>query len=392
MIARQTAALLLDAYRELNAKKMFWVTLVISGVVVAAFATVTINDRGWSVLGINVPSFVNTTLVPREMFYKLVFSNYAVGWWLNWLAIVLALISTAGIIPDFIAGGSVDLYLSKPVSRVRLFLTKYATGLLFVTLQVLIFSAACFVLIRIRAGTWDPRLFWAVPVVVLVFSYLFAFAVLLGLLTRSTVAALLLTILFWLGLFGVATAERLLFMGNTAGRIENDAFNNQLAYSDKELALLNQRIAGGDESARAALTAAQARRQELEERKHSTDSTRQNVATAHRILSAAKAILPKTADTNALLVRWLDVDDTELNEEDLRRREQRRAAAAASTNGGWLSGFRDRTRVQLNDPDVIRETMRRNGTLSAPRVIGTSLAFEFLTLALACWIFTRRDY
>ena len=29
MIARQTAALFLDAYRELNAKKMFWITLVL---------------------------------------------------------------------------------------------------------------------------------------------------------------------------------------------------------------------------------------------------------------------------------------------------------------------------------------------------------------------------
>ena len=156
-------------------------------------------------------------------------------------------------------------------------------------------------------------------------------------------------------------------MGDTAGRIENDAFTNQLAYSDKELALLNQRLAGGDESARAAPTAAQARPAGAGgERKHSTDSTRQNVATAHPILSAAKAILPKTADTNALLVRWLDVDDTELNEEDLKRREHRRAAAA-STNGGWLSGFRDRTRVQLNDPDVIRELMRQRFALRPPR-------------------------
>jgi hypothetical protein len=391
VIARQTAALFLDAYRELNAKKMFWVTLVLSGLVVAAFATVTIDDRGWSIFWIHVPSFVNTTLVPPGMFYKLVFGTYAVGWWLNWLAIILALISTAAIFPDFIAGGSVDLYLSKPISRVRLFLTKYVTGLLFVTLQVALFSAACFVLIRARAGTWDLRLFWAVPVVVLVFSYLFAFAALVGLVTRSTVAALLLTILFWLALFGVDFAERMTFRGSIAARIETEAFTNQLGYSEREVALLTRRAANNDPIAKPMLQAAETRRREMEDRKRSGDPARKNVVFAHRILSAVKSVLPKTSDTNALLVRWLDVDETEIDEERIKRREERRAARN-NTGGGWLSGFRDRTRVRVDDPDVEREVLDRAASRPASRVLISSLAFEFAVLALACWIFTRRDY
>ena len=36
----QTLALLLDAYRELNAKKLFWITMILSGVIVLAFAAV----------------------------------------------------------------------------------------------------------------------------------------------------------------------------------------------------------------------------------------------------------------------------------------------------------------------------------------------------------------
>ena len=34
----QTLALLVDAYRELNARKMFWISLIISGVVIARTA------------------------------------------------------------------------------------------------------------------------------------------------------------------------------------------------------------------------------------------------------------------------------------------------------------------------------------------------------------------
>ena len=47
---RQTVALFIDAYRELNARKLFWITLILSVIVVVAFALLGINDRGISFL------------------------------------------------------------------------------------------------------------------------------------------------------------------------------------------------------------------------------------------------------------------------------------------------------------------------------------------------------
>ena len=41
----QTLALFVDAYRELNAKKLFWIVLILSVVVVAGFATMAIAYR-----------------------------------------------------------------------------------------------------------------------------------------------------------------------------------------------------------------------------------------------------------------------------------------------------------------------------------------------------------
>lgn len=43
---RQTWAILFDAYRELNAKKLFWITLALSGLVVVAFAMVSLTPKG----------------------------------------------------------------------------------------------------------------------------------------------------------------------------------------------------------------------------------------------------------------------------------------------------------------------------------------------------------
>src|SRR5205085_9269224 len=103
----------------------------------------------------------------------LMFSELGVGIWLTFAALILAIVSTASLFPDLITGGAIDLYLSKPISRLRLILTKYATGLLFVALQVLVFCAASFLVIGLRGGVWEPRLFLAVPIVLCFFSYLF---------------------------------------------------------------------------------------------------------------------------------------------------------------------------------------------------------------------------
>ena len=48
-VMTQTAAIFHDAYRSLNAKKMFWIVLVLSGLVVAAFACVGINKQGFNI-------------------------------------------------------------------------------------------------------------------------------------------------------------------------------------------------------------------------------------------------------------------------------------------------------------------------------------------------------
>ena len=210
----QTWALLVDAYRDLNAKRLFWVVLAVSGLVVAAFAALGLDHGSVTLLGWTTP--VHSPLlafITPAVFYKRAFVTFGVDVWLSWLASILALVSTAGIFPDLMAGGSIDLYLSKPIGRVRLFLTKVAGGLLFVTLQVTVFCGCCFVLLRARGGQWEPGVFLAVPLVVLMFSYLFAVCVLLGVVTRSTVAALLLTLVFWAIAWGVQRSDDLVDLG-----------------------------------------------------------------------------------------------------------------------------------------------------------------------------------
>lgn len=387
---RQTLALLLDAYRDLNARKMFWITLILSGLVVLAFAAVGINERGITVLWFEFQSFFNTRLIDRASFYKSMFSGFGVGTWLTWAGMILALVSTASIIPDFIAGGSVDLYLSKPIGRFRLFLTKYLTGLLFVTLQVLIFSLASFFVIGIRGGAWEPRVFLAIPVVVLVFSFLYCMCALIGVLTRSTIAALLLTVLFWLLIFGVDAAEKVLLMARTAGEIESTAYVNRLQYLGKEIALAQEKLDQGDATAKEQFDRVTGSRTELEAKKKRTDPARENIATAHKILYTVKSILPKTAESTGLLERWLNIKSEDLEEVRIERHEQRHSNGKGG--GGLFRGFADRTEVRIDDAEVTRTVVRTMRSRPASWVMGTSVAFEAVIVLLAAWVFCRRDF
>jgi len=113
----QSWALVVDSYRELNSKKLFWITLILSLLVVIAFAFVTINDRGISIFGADFENYAwSTNVIPAATFYKVIFTSIAIPWWLGVIATVLALISVCSVFPDFITGGSM-IYTSQSRSR-----------------------------------------------------------------------------------------------------------------------------------------------------------------------------------------------------------------------------------------------------------------------------------
>ncbi|MFN3165521.1 MAG: ABC transporter permease [Phycisphaeraceae bacterium] len=214
----QTYALLLDAYRELNAKKLFWITLVLSGLVMLVIAAMGLDREGYSAFGWTIPLPEMLTAQfqymtdeqlneARAAFYKGLFHQIGVTYWLTWAAIILAIFSTAGMFPDLMTSGAIDTLLTKPIGRLRLFLTKYVLGLGFVALQVAVFSICGFIVIGIRASDWDPTIFLAIPIVVLFFSYLYAICVLVGVVTRSTLLAVILTVVAWFGMFIVNFAD-----------------------------------------------------------------------------------------------------------------------------------------------------------------------------------------
>lgn len=202
--------ILLDSYRLLKARVLFWITLGISGLVGLLYLSIGFSDEGTFLFFglVTIESeMVRKGSEMAELIYLGIYVKFIVGLWITWIAIILGLISTASIFPDFMSEGSIELSLSKPVSRLKIFLTKYVGSLLFMLVQVGLFTLLVFLALKWRVGTWNFSVLWIIPLSVLVFSYLYAVVVLVTVVTRSTLAGILIAIFVWFGSWAMNLTE-----------------------------------------------------------------------------------------------------------------------------------------------------------------------------------------
>lgn len=430
----QTIAIFLDAYRELNAKKLFWITLAISGMVVVAFAAVGIDERGLSAFGIFIGPWLNTAMVPRDVFYKFIFAQVGVPFWLTWGAAILALVSTAGIIPDFVTGGGIDLVLAKPIGRLRLFLTKYAAALTFVGLQAAVFTLAVFLVIGLRGGSWEPAVFLAVPLVLANFSFIYCVCALVGLLTRSTIAALFGAIAFWIVVWASHTTESIYLFVKVQAEQTVVALEERKVSLERDLQALEsppdapappaasdpisadaapltepgaapgaQDEQSAPQGFRAALALA-ARKAMADAGKTGDETKRENLQRSlarttealdreskdlrsyrkgHAIAVSVKAVLPKTTETVQLLSRaMLSLTDMEAMQPGGDENRSRRGRPLDP----------DDPASAVNDDRAQREVQRLVRERPWWWVLGTSLLFEACVVGIAARAFCRRDF
>ncbi len=379
---RQTLAIFVDSYRELNSKMMFWISLLISGLVVGAYACVGISERGFTVLWFEIPAFINSTIVPPDTFYKWVFANLGVDMWLGIGAMALALISTASIMPDFVSAGSIELTLARPVSRVRLFVTKYLAAMLFVILQVSVFTAAAFLVIGFRGGQWIPGLFLSIPLVTLMFSYMFSVSVFVGVVTRSTIAAIVAVAVCWFVFFSVNFFESIMLVQRVTNEVNVRQVSKEIETRQTQIDREQARIDAADPGARSSQDVEGLQRtlaRKLEEKEQLAKSS-DSLVWWHRVSFAAKTPLPKNAATleilQHLLMKTSDFDGLFTAVDDRNSAQQRGERRAMGANQRIIS----------------KEVDEWNRSLGWQYVIGTSLLFEILLVGATAMIFWRRDF
>ncbi len=395
----QATALLLDSLRMLRSRKLFWISLGISMLVMLAYASIGFGENGLSLFfgawELEDPFFIEGSPWAKAL-YLGIYSNLVVTIWLSWAATILALVSTSSVFPDFMSAGSIEMVLSKPISRVRVFLIKFLGSLLFVFVQVLLFCTGVFICVGVRIDEWIWPIFAAVPLVTIFFSYLYAFNVLMGLVTRSGLAALLFTALFWFLLFAVQFGEGGLSTIATEQSVRLERLEERMADQQSRLDRIADSERPSEQRARERLET------ELEANRTRADEARQRLEAIEgwlRPLEIAMAVLPKNQQTIGLLDRWLAPDSRYTMTEIMLgeyREDEPSTPPPAIEDGDELSEEESRAARREERRATQRESARRalgeDRETSAWFIIGTSLAFEAFVLGLAALIFARRDF
>ena len=241
--------------------------------------------------------------------------------------LLVSVVVTAAFVPNMLRKGTLELLLVRPIPRWRILVFKYIGSLLFVGALLGLLIASAWLVTGILADIWSPGILLALPSLLLFFALLLSVSTFTGVLTRSTLAAMLVTVAYWVVLFIV-------------GQLHSQVVASQIR--DREAGKPVQ------------LTVAQTLRGMKANRQPPPDPNRVPV---HRtrlaaVVEAAYTVLPHTEDLDTMVDRQLMRDFAVAGA---------MRVVAESGEFSWFSG------------------------------LGLTLAHLFTFLLASCVIFSRRD-
>ncbi len=103
----------------------------------------------------------------------------------------LAIFSTAHLVPRLQEKGTIDLYLSRPVPRAKLLLSRYLGGLLLAAANVTYLIGMIWIIVIWKTGVVHPRFLLSGVIILFAIATLLAFAFLIGVVTSSTAVSIM---------------------------------------------------------------------------------------------------------------------------------------------------------------------------------------------------------
>jgi ABC-2 type transport system permease protein len=110
---------------------------------------------------------------------------------LYFLCTFLAIFATAHLVPRMQEKGTIDLYLSRPVARVKLLLSRYLAGLLLAAANIFYLIVAMWLIVMWKTHVVHARFLIAGVIILFVVATLLAFAFLVGVVTSSTAVSIM---------------------------------------------------------------------------------------------------------------------------------------------------------------------------------------------------------
>lgn len=199
------------------------------------------------------------------------------------ILLLVSVVVTAAFVPTMIRKGTLELLLVRPLPRWQLIVFTYAAALLFVAGLLGLLILATWLVTGLLTGLWSPGILLALPTLLLFFALLLGVSVFTGVVTRSAVAAMLVTITTW----GVLFVVGLMHMQVIGSRIraENAGRPRPVSVAD---------------ALRPRAPAAAGR-----PRRSAAERTPFHTTTVARVVEAVYAVLPHTEDLDTMVDRQL---------------------------------------------------------------------------------------
>ncbi len=133
--------------------------------------------------------------------------------------LLLALVWTAGFLPGFLDRFSAPVLLAKPMPRWSLLLGKYLGVLSFVLFQASLFVGATWLALGVVSGVWNGVYLLTIPLLLVHFAVFFGVSAFIAVSTRSTIACIVGSILFWMLCWGMNYGRHVFFLNEQAAEI-----------------------------------------------------------------------------------------------------------------------------------------------------------------------------
>lgn len=124
-------------------------------------------------------------------------ASFVMTWFVGAIGVLVAILVTSPIVPQMFDTGSLHLLLSKPISRWLLFLAKFVGGCAFICICATYLVTGLWLILGVRFGVWDPKLLLGIPIYLFVFAIYYSVSSLVGVVYRSPIVCIVLTVVFW---------------------------------------------------------------------------------------------------------------------------------------------------------------------------------------------------
>lgn len=200
-------ALLFDAYSQVMDNKVFRLLVLTVLTLIAPTFLIGFHPDGISLLfgwksftykefygsfGIPMPAYRDVHIAVIQGVQRILVESLAGSF-----GILFCIAATAFFVPRMLERGAADTLFTKPLSRPVLLVSRYFAGLIFVGILAFLLVLGIHLGLLLVSGYSDPGFLWSALTLVYVYALVQTVSVLVGVFTRSSVASILCTVLFF---------------------------------------------------------------------------------------------------------------------------------------------------------------------------------------------------